>query len=202
MRSTILASIALAVSTTVLAACGTGTTSTSTATPTAAQTVTPIPTLTPEPDPTPTEVPFTVEALGTEVRMIQGDDARWTIAAVSSTTLRCPEYGCSAFSSPDKGNRIVRVKFTATNKSTEPITVEEDEFIAEWPDGTRVEAGDGAALHYDAASDLGYEGRTIRPGARASWTLAYEVPKGEPFVVILTDGGYYAAEDIVGWKVK
>jgi|EBPBio282013_DNA_FD.fasta_scaffold08940_2 hypothetical protein len=189
----------------LLAGCGGATNqNSSNATPTSAQPAASSsssePTEDPVVDPTPTESEseggYTTSKFGTTSGFTQGDGATFTVMVGKPVKAKC-QYSYSSCSKPETGDRMITSKVVISNTSKDPIEVSSSLFVLEFPDGTRMEPGDGSALEYQPDNAMDY-GHKIRPGGKYSSTLTFEAPTGAFTIIMLTNS--YDGEDLHGWN--
>lgn len=117
-----------------------------------------------------------------------------TVAAPGKAKCQYSSIGCEK---PQTGDRVVTAKVTVKNTSSAPIDVGSTQFILEFADGTRMEAGDGNALEYQPDNSMEHS-QTMRPGSTYTSTLTFEAPKGPFSIIMLSDN--FGGEDLFIWQ--
>lgn len=155
---------------------------------------------TPAADPvaeTPTPVPsLSTAKFGESGSFTQDTDNSFVVNVAAPAKAKC-QYSSIGCKKAATGDRVVTAKVTVKNTSSAPIEIGQSQFILEFADGTRMEAGDGNALEYQPDNSMEYS-QTMRPGSTYTSTLTFEAPTG-PFSIILLDNSY-GGDDLFMWQ--
>lgn len=155
---------------------------------------------TPAADPvveTPTPTPSLGTAkFGESGSFTQDNDNSFVVMVATPSKAKC-QYSSLGCKKAATGDRVVTAKVTVKNTSPAPIEIGKSQFILEFADGTRMEAGDGNALEYQPDNAMEYD-QTMRPGSTYTSTLTFEAPKGAFSIIMLDDS--YGGDDLFMWQ--
>jgi hypothetical protein len=118
-----------------------------------------------------------------------------TVGAPKPATCQWSDIGCDE---PQTGDQVLEYPVTVKNLSTKgTVEMSDGYFQIEFPDGTRMDSGDGAALDYtpDEASLWDVK---VRPGDTYKSILVFEAPKKGGEVIMMSSDTQ--GEDLQGWR--
>lgn len=119
-----------------------------------------------------------------------------TLGSPGLAVCQVAGIGCD---DPKVGQRVVQIPIRISNSGSSTVGWSANDFVVEFPHGTRMATGDGVADAYKAGDALGDQPQAVPPGETHEGVLVFEAPAGPFRVLILShpeDG-----EPLAAWRL-